>query len=79
MYNTKIINITINSAKDFDGYVNLSITNSSLTIPISIKVTSDPSKVNLSIPPDNSPKTCTKTETSPYIITFKKTGISPNF
>lgn len=53
-----VIGFTINSKKDIEGFINISSKNQTLQIPITIKITSNKTKVNSSVIPVNNDKTC---------------------
>jgi hypothetical protein len=54
----KEINLTINTDKNFIGYINLTFQNSSIIVPVNILTTKNISNTSSNIPPVNIQKTC---------------------
>ena len=60
LYGGRIINVTINSKNDLSGFINLSIENSSVKIPVYVYITKNSSQVNSNIPIATEEKTCSQ-------------------
>ncbi|MBM3247424.1 hypothetical protein FJZ17_02705 [Candidatus Pacearchaeota archaeon] len=56
--NKKVVEFTINSKRNFDGFIEIFNTNSSIKIPILVKITQNKSQVNYSSAPVNVDKSC---------------------
>ncbi|MDP1729401.1 MAG: hypothetical protein Q8L27_04315 [archaeon] len=60
LYKEQIINITVNTKSDFDGFVKFSTDSSAMTIPIHLKITEDKEEQGTNIPTTTEDKTCAK-------------------
>jgi len=54
----KVIKVTIIGREDFEGFINLSIENSSILIPVTIQITKNTKDIDSSTPPVNQQQTC---------------------